>query len=538
MGGMARILRSIVRNDAMRADPDEIYGWRVFALVCCACFGGMLFGWDIGAIGGVLNMPSTQEQYGYLDASKHHKTLQDQNIVSTLQAGCFAACFFTGWAADRWGRRACLMGTGVITTIGVVFQAASAAKGTLAVMYVGRFVAGLGVGAASTLTPLYVSECAPRAIRGGLTAFYQLFITFGIMFSFWVNYGCLQHVPPPAQFVVPLALQALPAVLLFFGMMVSPESPRWCARQDDWEKATRILVHLRGLPADSEYVSHEVQDMAEQLDHERRLTGDASAKTLFREMWFIPGNRKRAIISVLLMICQQMTGTNAVNYYAPQIFKNLGMTGTSPQLFATGVYGVVKTAGCAIFLIFAADSLGRRRSLIWTSIAMAIVMYIIGIYGRVQPPVEGAPVTDFGYVAITCIFLYAAFFQFGWGPACWIIVSEIPTARLRALNVALAAGTQWLFNFIIARTVLTMQETMGTAGYGMFFMFGSFSIIMGTFVYFFIPETKGLSLESMDELFGVTELGPKQIDGDMERGKTPSLREHENVEATQKKAAL
>lgn len=169
MAIMAKILRSVVRNDAMREDPDSIYGWRVFALACCACFGGMLFGWDIGAIGGVLNMPSTQERYGYLNASPAHKTLQDQNIVSTLQAGCFAACFFTGWAADRYGRRLCLMGTGVITTIGVVFQAASAAKGNLAVMYVGRFVAGLGVGAASTLTPLYVSECAPRAIRGGLT---------------------------------------------------------------------------------------------------------------------------------------------------------------------------------------------------------------------------------------------------------------------------------------------------------------------------------------------------------------------------------
>lgn len=169
MAIMARILRSIVRNDAMRTDPDEIYGWRVFALACCACFGGMLFGWDTGAIGGVLNMPATQERFGYADASKSHKSLQDQNIVSTLQAGCFLACFFTGWAADRFGRRPCLIGTGVITTIGVVFQAASAAKGTLPVMFVGRFIAGLGVGAASTLTPLYVSECAPRAIRGGLT---------------------------------------------------------------------------------------------------------------------------------------------------------------------------------------------------------------------------------------------------------------------------------------------------------------------------------------------------------------------------------
>lgn len=136
--------------------------------------------------------------------------------------------------------------------------------------------------------------------------------------------------------------------------------------------------------------------MAEQLEQERRLTGDATAKTLFREMWFIPGNRKRALISVILMICQQMTGTNAVNYYAPQIFNNLGMTGTDTSLFATGVYGVVKTTGCAIFLTFVADSLGRRRSLLWTSCAMFVVMYIIGIYGRTNPPVEGEPVSGIG----------------------------------------------------------------------------------------------------------------------------------------------
>lgn len=169
MAVMAKFLRSIVRNDAMREDPDEIYGWRVFALACAACFGGMLFGWDTGAIGGILAMPTAQERFGYYGKDDKAKADQDQNIVSTLQAGCFVACFFTGWAADKFGRRLCLIGTGVLTVIGVVFQASSAAKGTLAVMFIGRFIAGLGCGAASTLTPLYVSECAPRAIRGGLT---------------------------------------------------------------------------------------------------------------------------------------------------------------------------------------------------------------------------------------------------------------------------------------------------------------------------------------------------------------------------------
>jgi sugar porter (SP) family MFS transporter len=524
MAVIASFLRATVRNDAMRTDPDQVYNWRVLALVLSACFGGMLFGWETGAIGGVLSMEPVQKRYGYFDKDKAAKSTQDQNIVSTLQAGCFLACFITGWAADRFGRRICLICVGFLALVGVVLQAASAHNGSLPVMYVGRFVCGLGVGAASTLTPLYVSECAPRAIRGGLTAIYQLFIVVGIMLAFWINYGCLLHVKGDAQFIIPLTLQGLPALCLIAGMFVSPESPRWCAKQDDWERTTSILVRMRGLPADSEFVSKEINDMAEQLAAERRLVGDATTKTLLKEMWLIPGNRKRAIMTITLMICQQMTGTNAINYYAPQIFKNLGMTGTDSSLFATGVYGVVKTAGILVFLLFVADSLGRRRSLIWTSAAQGIVMFIIGIYGRVQPPVAGQPVTAFGYVAITCIYLWAAAFQFGWGPCCWILVSEIPTARLRAMNVALGAATQWLFNFIIARTVLTMQNTMGKAGYGMFFMFASFDVIMGIYVYFFIPETKGLSLEKMDELFGVTEMA-KRADEENEVDRPASIRE-------------
>lgn len=166
---MTDVLHRIVRNDAMRKDPPEIYNLRVLAIVCASCFGGMLFGWETGSIGGVLAMEPTQERFGYAHLSDGAKTTQDQNIVSTLQAGCFLSCFFTSWVTGRYGRRYSLIGTGIVTTVGVVFQAASAAKGTLAVMYIGRFISGLGVGAASTLVPLYVSECAPRAIRGGLT---------------------------------------------------------------------------------------------------------------------------------------------------------------------------------------------------------------------------------------------------------------------------------------------------------------------------------------------------------------------------------
>lgn len=390
MAILPKILGAVVRNESMRLDPQEIYGWRVFALVFAACFGGMLFGWDTGAIGGILSMKATQVQYGYADKSAADKANITQNIVSTLQAGCFAACFITGWAADRFGRRASLIFTGLLTIVGVVFQASSSAHGSLAVMYVGRFIAGLACGAASTLTPLYISECAPRAIRGGLIAFYQLFNVFGIMTSFWVNYACQRSYQAPVVFAVPLSLQALPAVFLVLGMFCSPESPRWYAKEDHWEKATETLAKLRNLPANSEYVQNEIRDMSEQLEIERRLTGDATLKTLLKEMFTIPGNRKRAIISIVLMICQQLTGVNAINYYAPFIFGNLGLSGDTAGLLATGVYGVVKFVACFVFLIFVADSLGRRRSLIWTAAGQGIVLFIVGIYGRVSPPGKDA----------------------------------------------------------------------------------------------------------------------------------------------------
>jgi sugar porter (SP) family MFS transporter len=316
------------------------------------------------------------------------------------------------------------------------------------------------------VVPLYISENSPRAIRGGLTGIYQLFIATGTMLAFWVNYGSILHIKGDAVYIVPLALQAMPAVLLVGCMLLNNESPRFLAKADRWEEATKALCRVRNLPATDEYIQGELRDIAEQLEHERMLIGGSTTKDLLREMFTIPGNRKRVLISIGLMICQQMTGTNAINYYAPQIFNNLGITGDSNRLFATGIYGVVKMVTCAAFLIFAADSLGRRRSLLWTSIAQGSAMMYIGLYVRISPPLPNTPLPGAGYMALVCIFLFAGFFQWGWGPVCWIYVSEIPTARLRSLNVAIAAATQWLFNFVVARATPNMLVNVGSYGYG------------------------------------------------------------------------
>jgi MFS family permease len=182
-----------------------------------------------------------------------------------------------------------------------------------------RLITGFGVGAASMINPLYVAENAPRAIRGGLTGLYQLFITMGIMLAFWINYGSLLHIKGSAMYLVPLAMQGLPAVLLLLGMSLCNESPRWLARQDRWEEARATLCKVRNLPDGHPYLEEEFQAIATQLEQERALVSGSGFWDLMKEMWLIPGNRKRAIISIILMICQQMTGTNAINYYAPQI---------------------------------------------------------------------------------------------------------------------------------------------------------------------------------------------------------------------------
>ena len=200
-----------------------------------------------------------------------------------------------------------------------------------------------------------------------------------------------------------------------------------------------------------------------------------------------------------------MTGTNAINYYAPTIFTALGVSGNANSLFATGVYGICKVAGCAAFLLFLADTVGRRKSLIGSGISMFIAMFYLGFYVRFDPPATDAPVPPAGYVALVMVYVFAVCFQLGWGPVCWIYVSEIPTSRLRGFNVSLAAATQWLFNFVVARATPVMLITVGAAGYGTYFIFGSFCAAMCFFVYFFCPETKGLSLERMDELFGVAD---------------------------------
>ncbi|CAK7201755.1 hypothetical protein SEUCBS139899_004469 [Sporothrix eucalyptigena] len=499
-------VRHVVRNDAAKLDPPEIYNWRVFALAAAACFGGTLFGMDTGIIGGVLTMPDFKREFSLAQLAVTNPTAAanlSANLVTVMQAGAFVGALLANPVGDRFGRKPGLLVVSVFAFIGGLLQAFS--YGSFACFYVGRFVEGFGLGGATMLAPTYVSENAPRAIRGLLIGFYQLFETMGAMIAFFIDYGALLHIPGRGSWMVPLAMQSLPPVLIFGSILLCPESPRWLASRDNWEAATKVLSDVRHLPESHPYVQQELLELRAQLEEEQRSVHGTGFWAQQKECWLVPGNRKRALMSIGLMVCQQWTGTNAINYYAPVIFTNLGVSGTTQSLLATGVYGIVKMTSCAIFITFLADTLGRRWSFIWTGFFMSFAMFYLGFYVRFDPPVKGAPIPAAGYVALVMVYLFAAAFQFGWGPVCWIYVSEIPTNRLRGYNVSLAAATQWLFNLVVSRVSPVMLITAGgPTGYGTYFIYASFCFTMGVLA-FWVPETKGISLERMDELFGTAD---------------------------------
>ncbi|KAE8406241.1 hypothetical protein BDV37DRAFT_292457 [Aspergillus pseudonomiae] len=458
-----------------------------FLISLSACGASMLFGFDMGVIGGVLTMNSFKEQYGLIGREDTVLANLESNIVSVIQAGSFLGALVSTYVANAIGRRLSLILSALILFVGVAMQAG--ASGIIGVLFIG----GLSIGIASSVCPIYIAENAPRGIRGLLTGFYQLTLVFGLTLAFWINYGCERHLTGKEQFIIPLSLQAFPAMILLVGMFFANESPRYLAMK--WpERASRVLATLRGLPEDHPYVMEELNNLRLQLEEESQHSV-SSMWSLLRESFSRKSYRRRSILCITLMMWSNMTGTNAMTYYSPTIFASVGLSSSSVGLFATGIYGIVKFIACGIFIVFVSDTLGRRRSLLWTGIVQGIMLFYVGFYVRFDTISENAPITPQGYIALIAIYLFAAVYQFGWGPV------EIPPARLRALNMGMATASQWFFNFVVAKSTPTMFATLGKNGYGAYFVYGSFCFVMVIYTWFFVPETKGLSLEFMDELF-------------------------------------
>lgn len=423
------------------------------------------------------------------------------NIVSVLQLGCLFGALAIGPITQRYGRRPAFLITTTVFLIGSLMQVVAGTNGSrsLGPIYAGRFIGGAGVGSTSMLVPIYISECAPKRIRGRCVGMMQLFNVTGISISYWTNYGVIRTIPTgPEQWRIPFGVQMIPGGMLFIGMLFLKESPRWLAEHDQVEKATKSLAWMRSSSVGDPIITAEMDQIVESIEREKSIAKPGTMQSI-REIMASKSLRMRLFIGLVLQMAQQFSGTNAINYYSPSIFKSVGLSSTESDLLATGVYGVVKIVVTAIGLMIAIDQFGRRKSLMLGGAGQAVTMYIIGTIIKLVPPKVGGPIAAPSYVAIAAIFVYVSFYSFSFGPVVWVLTGELFPNHVRSFCVSLCVALQWLANYAIAKITPIMQANIG---YGMFLFFGSCCAINVLFVAIFLPETKGVALESIGALFG------------------------------------
>lgn len=467
-----------------------------YFLAFSATAGYVCFGWDIGLIGGVLALPSFQDYFGLNQESASARASLSGNIVSVLQAGGFVGAIASSWLASRYGRKPSLLASAVIFLIGSAIQSIVGLGSTpatgLKVLYFSRFLGGVGVGLMSALVPTYVSECAPRVIRGRCTGSIEVAVGLGNMLSFWVNYGVALHIPPgEMQWRTPIIVQILPGIIFFIFMLFQPESPRWLIERERYADAANALGYIARKDPQDDAIQLTLSEIREEFAGKRKLP----IATQFKKMAENRIIALRCLIPSIATFFQQWTGTNAVNYYTPIIFANLGISSTTASLFATGIYGVVKFVVTCLVLAFVIENWGRKRTLIYGGIAQAITMIWIGGYSAVHPQPTVVPAT---YVSIVAVYLYGVAFGVGWGFTPLVLGSEVAPGHLRSAVMSLAVGVTWLFTYVIAQITPIM---LAHITYGTYLVFGVASVIMAIWVYVCIPETTGYPLEDVRYLF-------------------------------------
>ncbi|CEL11116.1 Putative MFS sugar transporter [Aspergillus calidoustus] len=454
-------------------------------------------------------------------------------FVSTLLLAAWLGSLVNGPVADRLGRKLSINLAVVIFVIGSVFQCVAA---NLPMIFAGRAVAGFAVGMLTMVVPLYISEVSIPEIRGGLVVVQQLSVTLGILISYWIDYGsnyiggsrCAPDVPyadgtsfnpytdvPPGgctgqsniSWRLPLGLQIAPAVILGVGMIFFPDSPRWLLMKERDDEALSALSRLRrqardSLPLQNEYLEIRASIMLENTfarEHFPNLSGvklHAAQYLSFLTTW---SRFKRLTIGCCVMFFQQFMGCNAIIYYAPTIFSQLGLDGNTTSLLATGVYGIVNCLSTLPALFFI-DKVGRRVLLMagatGTCISLVIVGAIVGAYGSSLVDNKSA-----GWAGIAFIYIYDINFSYSFAPIGWVLPSEIFNLSIRSKAISITTSATWMCNFIIGLVTPDMLESIT---WGTYIFFAAFCLIALAFTFFFIPETRGKTLEDMDLIFGDT----------------------------------
>ncbi|KZF23319.1 sugar transporter [Xylona heveae TC161] len=472
----------------------------VFATCTFASLGCMMYGYDQGVMGPILVMENFQAHFPSLTGP----TIQGW-LVSALELGAWAGALFNGYLSDAISRKYSMMVAVFIFTLGTGFQSGGQNP---AMLFAGRVIGGIGIGMFSMVIPLYQAEIAPPQLRGSLVSLQQLSITIGTTIAFWLDYGLHfvggTHCREKAiSWRLPLALQLIPAWILFFGMFFLPFSPRWLMMKHRDEEAIASLCKLRRLDRQDPLLHAEYLEIKAAVafdeETEQELVGAGGRLAPWKNL-FLPNMLKRLGIGCWIMIFQQFTGINAILYYAPQIFTNFGFTSTTITLLATGVTGILQII-FTLPSVFFLDNFGRKSFLIVGAIGMFCCHIVVaGIDGKYENDWKGHKAE--GWVSIAFIWLFCVNFAYSWGPVAWVLTQEIFPNSMRSRGVSIVASTNWMFNFIIGLTTRHMLDSMK---YGTYIFFAIFSGGGGLFVWLLVPETKDKTLEELDIYFGAAE---------------------------------
>ncbi len=433
----------------------------VLVMAVTAALGGLLFGYDTGIISGALLF--IREDFGLSDAAQ-------QTVVGSLLFGAVLGALIAGPLTDRTGRRTAILAAAVVFALGSLAAALATGTGTLVVA---RFALGVAIGSAAASVPVYIAEVAPSRVRGRLVSLQQFAITLGILLSYVV--GFLLSFAEAWRWM--LALGAVPAAVLFVGMMFLPESPRWLVGQGR-EAAARVIMQRTQDP------DEDVDELIEEIKEQEKEEGSGTYRELFS-----PLVRPALTVGVGIAFFNQMVGVNAVIYYAPTILERAGL-GTSAALLSTVVIGLVNSlvTGAALLSI---DRLGRRPLLLIGMSGVVLALFVLGA-AYLLPAGSGFV----GFILVVGLMVYIASFAASLGLGIWLLNSEVYPLKVRGKGSSMGSLTHWVLDLIIASSVLTLINTITATG--MFWLYGIFGIIGILFVLRFVPETKGRTLEEVD----------------------------------------